>query len=133
MAFQPHIFFDDQDSYCSPASEVVPTAQVPFPLAPTASQPPTDSRNRFHLICKMYLKRGVGQHQLQLEQWYSSNLGVRDAATTTSFLNELEESVVNTPVGKERPAKGDNNEKLDKFFSFMNALIEKHTLSPHAE
>jgi 5'-nucleotidase len=28
-AFQPHIFFDDQASHCKPASEFVPTAQVP--------------------------------------------------------------------------------------------------------
>ncbi len=28
-AFRPHIFFDDQDSHCRPASEVVSTARVP--------------------------------------------------------------------------------------------------------
>jgi 5'-nucleotidase len=28
-AFQPHIFFDDQDLHCGPASKVVPTARVP--------------------------------------------------------------------------------------------------------
>ncbi|HEX9199316.1 MAG TPA: 5'-nucleotidase [Acidobacteriaceae bacterium] len=27
-AFAPHIFFDDQEAHCAPASEVVPTAQV---------------------------------------------------------------------------------------------------------
>lgn len=27
--FSPHIFFDDQDVHCSPASQVVPTARVP--------------------------------------------------------------------------------------------------------
>ena len=30
-AFGPHIFFDDQDVHCAPASKVVPTARVPYP------------------------------------------------------------------------------------------------------
>ncbi len=30
QAFRPHIFFDDQESHCRPASEVVATARVPF-------------------------------------------------------------------------------------------------------
>lgn len=29
-AFDPHIFFDDQSAHASPASEVVPSAQVPY-------------------------------------------------------------------------------------------------------
>jgi hypothetical protein len=115
--------------------EVVPTARVPFPLTEVVSHPSgaPEHRSRFLLICKTYLKRGIGQHQLQLEQWYSSNLESHNSATATNFLNELEESVVGTPVGKERPAKGENNEKIDKFFTFMSALIEKHTLPSHAE
>jgi 5'-nucleotidase len=31
-AFQPHIFFDDQEGHCRAASEVVSTAKVPIPL-----------------------------------------------------------------------------------------------------
>lgn len=31
-AFRPHIFFDDQESHCRPASTVVPTARVPLAL-----------------------------------------------------------------------------------------------------
>lgn len=29
-AFHPHIFFDDQDTHAGPASEVIPSAQVPY-------------------------------------------------------------------------------------------------------
>lgn len=29
-AFRPHIYFDDQDVHCKPASKVVPTAKVPY-------------------------------------------------------------------------------------------------------
>lgn len=32
--FNPHIYFDDQDAHCLPASRVVPTARVPFLTAP---------------------------------------------------------------------------------------------------
>jgi 5'-nucleotidase len=32
-AFQPHIFFDDQEGHCKSASEVVSTARVPIPPA----------------------------------------------------------------------------------------------------
>src|SRR5262249_54756372 len=31
-AFQPHIFFDDQEGHCRAASEFVSTAKVPIPL-----------------------------------------------------------------------------------------------------
>ncbi len=30
-SFKPHIFFDDQQRHCGPASKVVPTARVPYP------------------------------------------------------------------------------------------------------
>lgn len=29
-AFNPHIFFDDQDTHLLPASEVVPSSRVPY-------------------------------------------------------------------------------------------------------
>jgi 5'-nucleotidase len=29
-AFGPHIYFDDQEVHCGPASKVVPTAHVPY-------------------------------------------------------------------------------------------------------
>jgi 5'-nucleotidase len=32
-SFKPHIFFDDQQRHCEPASRLVPTARVPFPKA----------------------------------------------------------------------------------------------------
>lgn len=32
QAFKPHIFFDDQESHCRPASTFVPTARVPLAL-----------------------------------------------------------------------------------------------------
>jgi 5'-nucleotidase len=37
-AFQPHIFFDDQEGHCKSASDVVSTARVPIPLS--GSEPP---------------------------------------------------------------------------------------------
>jgi 5'-nucleotidase len=42
-AFQPHIFFDDQEGHCRAASEVVSTAKVPIPLVLADAPPvPTD-------------------------------------------------------------------------------------------
>ena len=32
QAFRPHIFFDDQETHCRPASSIVPTARVPSAL-----------------------------------------------------------------------------------------------------
>jgi 5'-nucleotidase len=32
--FRPHIYFDDQDVHCGPASKVVPTARVPYRCEP---------------------------------------------------------------------------------------------------
>lgn len=39
-AFQPHIFFDDQEGHCQSASEFVSTARVPVPLPILDSEPP---------------------------------------------------------------------------------------------
>jgi 5'-nucleotidase len=38
-AFQPHIFFDDQEGHCRAASEVVSTARVPLPLVGSSVLP----------------------------------------------------------------------------------------------
>lgn len=38
-AFQPHIFFDDQEGHCQSASEFVSTARVPVPLPIVAAEP----------------------------------------------------------------------------------------------
>lgn len=38
-AFQPHIFFDDQEGHCQSASEFVSTARVPVPLPIVALEP----------------------------------------------------------------------------------------------
>lgn len=40
-AFQPHIFFDDQEGHCRSASEFVSTARVLVPLPIVASEPAT--------------------------------------------------------------------------------------------
>jgi 5'-nucleotidase len=40
-AFQPHIFFDDQEGHCKSAAEFVSTARVPVPLPVIASEPPS--------------------------------------------------------------------------------------------
>lgn len=40
-AFQPHIFFDDQEGHCKSAAEFVSTARVPVPLPVVASEPPS--------------------------------------------------------------------------------------------
>jgi 5'-nucleotidase len=37
-AFQPHIYFDDQEVHCAPASKVVPTARVPNFVRVASSQ-----------------------------------------------------------------------------------------------
>jgi 5'-nucleotidase len=37
QTFNPHIYFDDQETHCTPASRVVPTARVPFITAHSAS------------------------------------------------------------------------------------------------
>jgi len=38
QTFNPHIYFDDQEIHCDPASKVVPTARVPLLLRPLAGQ-----------------------------------------------------------------------------------------------
>jgi 5'-nucleotidase len=38
-AFRPHIFFDDQDVHCAPASEIVPTARVFLRKIPAVQSP----------------------------------------------------------------------------------------------
>ena len=38
QTFNPHIYFDDQEIHCDPASKVVPTARVPLLSRPLAGQ-----------------------------------------------------------------------------------------------
>ena len=45
-AFQPHIFFDDQDTHCRPAAELVPTARVSIAQAAAANHAPAKSTKR---------------------------------------------------------------------------------------
>jgi 5'-nucleotidase len=40
-AFQPHIFFDDQEGHCKSAAEFVSTARVPVPLPVISSEAPS--------------------------------------------------------------------------------------------
>jgi 5'-nucleotidase len=132
-AFQPQIFFDDQEGHCRGAAQLVPTAQVPFqfeaevtPVNASSTEFPSDRKNEFLLICKGYLKGSNGRNQDLLEQWYSSNLADCNDVTARSFLEELTQSVTDTPVGKERPAKGADQSRQTKFISFLDTLIKKH-------
>jgi 5'-nucleotidase len=137
VAFQPQIFFDDQEGHCSGAAQLVPTAQVPFPFEEPATpaetitiEVTTDRRNQFLLVCKGYLKGGAAKNQSSLQEWYSANLADCDDAVARSFLAELMESVAQTPVGKERPAKGEDQSKQTKFVSFLDTLMQKHRSVP---
>jgi len=88
----------NQESYCKPASELVPTARVPFPSIEIAGSPrvlepvapvSAQCRNRFLLICKTYLKRSTGAHSGCLDQWYTNNLSECDSVVAAAFLDEL--------------------------------------------
>jgi 5'-nucleotidase len=47
QAFQPHIFFDDQDTHCQPAAQLVPTAKVSVVVAAAQnSAPPARGHRR---------------------------------------------------------------------------------------
>ncbi len=133
-AFQPHIFFDDQEAICSAASPVVPTAQVPFPIAPfapalaagRAQSHDLARKDRFLLICRGYLKRGIGRYSGVLEEWYGGNLEGCDAKTADAFLNELQGSIEMTPIGKERPSRGREDDRGGKLVPFLDSLFRKH-------
>ena len=132
-AFQPHIFFDDQEVYCLPAARCVPTAQVPYPLFSPPVQTELvaladgdERRAKFLLMCRAYLKQGAKRHGELLHQWYTTNLGPCSEAVATAFLAELEESVRSTPVGRERPGRGKQDLSKDKFLAFLDALLHKY-------
>jgi hypothetical protein len=129
VAFQPQIFFDDQKQHCLGAAQLVPTAQVLFPFE-TPGTPAIDNgsqrKSQFLLICRGYLKGNASKNQSSIQEWYLENLANCDDATFESFLSELSESVVQTPIGKERPAKGEDQSKQTKFISFLDTLLQKH-------
>ncbi|MBX9602357.1 MAG: 5'-nucleotidase [Bryobacteraceae bacterium] len=130
-AFKPHIFFDDQELICAPASQVVPTAFVPFPVpevliacGPSAAD--ESPKNRFLLICKGYLKGKDAEKAPIVDSWYVNNLADCDWETTEAFLDELSESIKGTPQGFERPAKGEKQSQTVKFIAFLDRLLKKH-------
>lgn len=129
VAFQPQIFFDDQEAHCAPAAFVVPTARVPVvavQTVPLRAVSPPQRKNQFLLICKGYLKTGAVKYQDSLEAWYTSNLEACEQPLAQAFMDELDESIQRTPVGKERPAAGEDQSKHSKFLMFLDSLMQKH-------
>jgi 5'-nucleotidase len=133
-AFQPHIFFDDQDAICTAVSPLVPTARVLFPvvgrtalipLLPTSTKD-VAQKDRFLLICRGYVKSGTGRATKVLEDWYLKNLAACDVDTSNAFLDELEGSIEGTPIGSERPSRGGGGDREDKLLPFLDSLIRKH-------
>jgi len=120
-AFQPHIFFDDQEIWCRTAARVSPTAIVPR----------RDSRNepraRFLLICKGYLG---GDSDLPIfEKWYADHPVVEQIGER--FLDELAQSVNGTPSGGEaRPLRAKEHAPSARLLVFVNELLEKHASKP---
>ncbi len=108
----------------------------PAKPAPAKAYPPeqtilipsgAESKNKFLVICRSYLKtsNGTGDTSV-LEQWFDQRIADQEAPAVDAFITELETSIQGTPVGNERPAKGPKNESDPKLMSFLEDLERKH-------
>jgi 5'-nucleotidase len=135
-AFRAHIFFDDREEYCRAASTRVPTGQVYMPAATfvqeetvTISLQPSDtssSEDQFLVICRKYLKTDYEESQPELLNWYQLNLANLRVNARDDFLEELEESVVGTPKGKQRRSASAKDQPKEKLKVFLEKLLIKH-------
>jgi 5'-nucleotidase len=138
---KPLMFFDNDPKHCADAAVCAPTAYVinPGEVTTTANGSPhapiqapliaanAEPKRNFLLVCRSYLnlKNGSGDIAV-LEQWFHQRIAHREAATVNAFISELQTSIEGTPAGKERPAKGAKNEKIQRLLSFLDALERKH-------
>jgi 5'-nucleotidase len=116
-AFQPHIFFDDQEIWCTTAARVSPTAIVP------RRDSRSESRARFLLICRGYLG---GDSELPVfEKWYADHPAIE--RVSEGFLNELAQSANGTPsAGEARPLRAKEQTPGARLLVFVSDLLEKH-------
>lgn len=135
------MFFDNDPKHCADAAGCTPTAQVLW-SCPTAAVETnghlqfkssinarqTAAKSDFLLICRSYLnlKKNATEGTQILEQWFDHRLAGREASELKSFLDEFKSSVSGTPVGNERPAKGEKNAKSIKLIDYLDLLARKH-------
>lgn len=145
-AFGAHMFFDDQEENCIPASGEVPVGQVLLPLRGVGPIPVEDieitvgaspqsgialipGKKQFLMTCKSYLKRDYPKGETALTEWYEAEVGRWDFSAQSHFLAEFEESVNGTPIGSERRAVASKDTGISKLLKFLNELSSKHRRS----
>jgi 5'-nucleotidase len=131
-ALKPLIFFDDSMKNCDDASICAPTVRIPVlqeTLVLTMSS--TGERNtarpeRFLTVCKLYLRKGFGEHEQALRVWHDDKLAGLDDDTFDRLAGELERSAKGTPAGRQRRAAGPENEDFEKLIMFLENALRKH-------
>lgn len=132
-AFGAHIFFDDKEEYCKLAAQRVPTGQVFLPIPANAEVgvrleivKDVAGKEQFLLVCRGYLNKEYPTAEKDFTEWYDANIKEWPVENRAAFLAELNESVENTPAGKERIAVGNENSDKMKLQAFLENLVRKH-------
>jgi hypothetical protein len=133
-AFGAHMFFDDKEEYCKLASEKVPTSRVLLPrpdrteieVSVRLDAGSVAGQDRFLFICKGYLRRAFTPNEGELKEWYRLSIQDWPGASRSGFLEELEESVKETPRGNERRASTEEDTPKAKLLTFLENLVSKH-------
>jgi 5'-nucleotidase len=130
-ALKPLIFFDDSTKNCADACASTPTVRVPL-LEPLPTVQPAlvfataDRPQRFTTVCKLFLKKGFGQHEATLLKWQEDRLSGMSDASFDAFVQEVERSATGTPRGRQRRGTSTNNEDVEKLLRFLENLLKKH-------
>jgi HD superfamily phosphohydrolase len=114
----------------SPAPRAAPE---PVVLAPEDNitlelQTEKDSQGeeRFLLICRNYLKGEYNANEAEFLTWYRREIQEWPAVAHTRFLDELEESVKETPAGNQRRAPAAKATLKATLSQFLENLAVKH-------
>lgn len=130
---RPLIFFDDSAKNCADACVRTPTVEIPVEetmktVVTHASAPGrVRSPERFFQVCRLVLKKTFDEHEQALCMWQEKNLSSLTDERFDSFNDELERSARGTPSGRQRRARGSQNEDITKLMLFLEHALKKHT------
>jgi hypothetical protein len=79
---------------------------------------------RFHAVCKLFLKKDFSTHETQLSAWFTNNVTNLPDGRRERVLQELETSANAEVPSVQRRGKGKNTD-ISKFLGFLDNLIRR--------
>lgn len=109
----------------APAEQAVLAPESRTTLEVRAEKGP-EGEERFLLICRNYLKGEYSANEAEFLTWYTREIQEWPTVAQSRFLDELEESVKETPAGNQRRAPTEKATLKSTLSVFLSNLAQKH-------